>query len=82
MALLWDDRLIGWLVFLRLQADHGAERVWCPDVVRVSLSSKGWIKTSDNPLEDVDYELTDEGKKVSDLYAAEWAVDAIPEVGA
>ena len=77
MALLWDDRLVGWLVFLRMQDPEHS--VAMPEVVRVALASKGWIKFdgTEDPLEGRDYSLTDEGLKVSDLYAAEWGVDSL-----
>lgn len=82
MALLWDDRLVGWLVFLRMQDPE--HPVAMPEVVRVALHAKRWIEFdgTEDPLEGRAYSVTDEGAKVSDLYAAEWGVDAIPEVKA
>lgn len=79
MAALWDDKLVGWLVFVRLQR----ESVAMPDIVRVALAKRGWIDGSVDPLQEgdlFDVCLTEEGMKVADLNAAEWGVDAIPEV--
>lgn len=76
MALMWDDRLIGWLVFMRLQR----ELVAIPDIVRVAMAKKGWIEGSVDPLQEGDFFdvcLTDEGAKVADLYAGDWGVDGL-----
>jgi hypothetical protein len=82
MAILWDDRLIGWLVFMRLQGTEVP--VSMPAIVRVAMMKKGWITTEDDPLEldgaTFEYALTDEGAKIADLYAGDWGVDAIPSM--
>jgi hypothetical protein len=79
MALLWDDRLIGWLVFMRLQGTEVP--VSMPAIVRVAMTKKGWIISEDDPLVDdgetFEYSLTDEGAKIADLYAGDWGVDGL-----
>lgn len=68
-----DERLVGWLCFVRWNQSN-----WCaanvPHEVFKDLMELGWLEqTSHGPI------LSAEGLKVSDLEAAEWGIDALPE---
>ena len=75
-----DERLIGWLCFLRHQWSNGS-RCDMPGVVRLALEEKGWITVEAEPDWEGIYgcRLSDDALAVSDLYGPEWGIQTIPE---
>lgn len=75
-----DDKLIGWLCILRNQFDGDTtETLLVPDTVSAELAKRGWIDMDGdlNWQGTHDTLFTDEGRRVSDLNAAEWGIDPL-----
>ena len=71
-----EDHLIGWLCMTRFNfsAEH---TISAPDGVDAELVRRGWMTIAAEPDWDGDRfaDLTDKGRAVSDLWAAEWGID-------
>lgn len=79
-TMITEDRLIGWLCILRNQFDKNIRAsLMIPDVVSAELAKRGWLELqTEEDWEGLhDALFTDEGKRVSDLNAAEWGIDAL-----
>lgn len=78
--MITEDKLIGWLCILRNQFDGDTtETLMVPDAISAELARRGWI-TMESVLNwqgTHDTLFTDEGRRVSDLNAAEWGIDAL-----
>ncbi len=75
-----EDRLIGWLCILRHQFNgQHTETLSMPATVSAELHKRGWIEMENglNWQGTHDTLFTDEGRRVSDLNAAEWGIDAL-----
>ncbi len=74
--LVADDKLLGWLVFLRLNIDE--DRPLCvPTAVRLALTAKGWIAIGEETDEARRLHVTEAGCAASDLAAPEWGIDPL-----
>lgn len=75
-----DDKLIGWLCFLRHQWSNG---VTCmvPNEISAEFISRGWVDNEPGQEDDGCYTstLTELGTFLSDVNAAEWGINSIPE---
>lgn len=74
-----EDKLIGWLCFLRLT--WGEDQVPAvPDNVSDSLIARGWITKQEDPDWQGRHEgrITDAGWAITDLHGADWGIDTIP----
>lgn len=81
-AVVTEDRLIGWLVFYRLQCDLDDPRTQMPTAVQEALVEKGWLEmgAERNWNGTRDGHITDAGIAVTDLAGPEWGVDSIPSL--
>lgn len=76
-----DEKLIGWLCFMRHQWSNGIERGVLPTCVHTEFVKRGWLEIGD----DVDWEgdrrghITDAGLALCDLYGPDWGINTIPE---
>lgn len=74
-----EDRLIGWLVFIRLQWDDD-KIPSVPTVVQDALAARGWFTCGEDPELGASKRghITDAGITKADLEAPEWGIDPIP----
>lgn len=68
-----EERLKGWLCFMRLNAKTGGR---VPDKVRQLLTEKGWIVCKPSPGGHKVW-ITERGETVTDLAGPEWGVDPL-----
>lgn len=81
VRMISEDKLIGWLVFYRHQSINDVERVSIPTHISGAFVERGWITVEDEPDWEGDHgaKFTPAGLAVTDLNAAEYGIDAIPE---
>lgn len=74
--MLPDDKLIAWLVISRFVASHGLPFAF-PETILRQLIERGWVYRDEKSGFG---NLTVEGRKRVDLDAAEFGLDALPQV--
>ena len=75
-----DQAAIAWMVFIRHQFSND-DTVQVPKEVSEDLERRGWVKYPNGVAdddEDHDATITDQGVTISDLYAADYGINAIP----
>lgn len=75
-----EDRLIGWACMIRLAFDAG-EKPFLPICVQDQLVTRGWMEIEYEPdwQGNKNASFTEAGWTITDLHAAEWGIDAMPE---
>lgn len=71
-----EDRLIGWMIAELYNYAHDAEGFNMPKEVSNELVRRGWVKCHDTAsyTDAYSHELTEKGRMVLDLNAADWGV--------
>ena len=75
-----DDKLIGWIVMVRLAFD-GDRDPFLPTIVQRHLVERGWLEIDPEPQWNGHKQahITDAGLAVTDLHGPEWGIDTMPE---
>jgi hypothetical protein len=75
-----DEKLLGWLVFLKHQWTNGYTCA-LPNVVIDEFTRRGWLDADAKAQWSGDYHssLTDLGNMRADLAAPDWGINPIPE---
>jgi hypothetical protein len=74
-----EDRLIGWLCFVRLSFTNGRVAD-VPTEVQSELVRRGWIEVDDEEdFDGLSTWVTDAGACISDLNGPEWGIDPLPQ---
>lgn len=78
--MITEDRLIGWLCIARHQWSNGAECI-LPAGVLHTLVERGWLRHCDGSdgCTNWNAHMTDQGYAITDLDAADWGINSLPE---